>query len=360
MKNLLRCCLLWLIVSNSLLSAVANQPDEEFWSNTISSNRTGHIALLLPLDSPSLRQAAFAVQKGFKNAVRLEPDFILEVISYSTDDSAPNILSTYQKAIDNGARMVIGPLARDGVDAVASSHMGSLPTLALNYPTNKMIGLSPQLFFFGINVELEAQNVARMAATSGRHHAIILADRSELSKRLKAAFADTWLQINPDFSAEEMEISFRDELSTLSGHVLNRDNIIFLALNSFNSVAVRPFIHQSIPIYAISLVFGSKDQAHIEGLEAVRFTDMPWLVKPELASNQHYHSPDMPTDISLQRFYALGIDAFRLMQKILEYHSPETIVLDGVSGFIHLDQPGHFNRRLIPAIFRQGKVVADN
>ena len=360
MKNLLRCCLLWLISSNSFLSAFANQPDEEFLSNTILSNHTGHIAFLLPLDSPSLRQAAFAVQKGFENAAKLKPDFILKIIPYPTDGNAPSVLSAYQQAVDNGAQMVIGPLTRDGVDALVSSHLVSLPTLALNYPTNKMIDWSAQLFFFGINIELEAQHVAEIAATSGRHHAVILADRSGISKRLKAAFADTWLRINPDFSAEDMEIGFREKLSILSGHSHNEDNIIFLALNASNSEAVRPLIDQSIPVYATSLVFGSKDPAYFEGLEAVRFTDMPWLVQPELALVQYYHSPDMPTDIRLQRFYALGIDAFRLTLKILEYHSPETIVLDGVSGFIRLDLPGHFNRRLIPAIFRQGKVVQDN
>lgn len=360
MKNLLRCCLLWLISSTGFLPAFANQPDEGLLSNTVLHTQTRHIALLLPLDSPSLRQAAFAVQKGFENAAQLEPGFILEMVSYPTDGNEPSVLSAYQQAIDNGAQMVIGPLTRDGVDALISSHLTSLPTLALNYPTKKMIGLSTQLFFLGISVELEAQNVARMAAASGRHHAVILADRSKLSKRLKVAFADAWLRINPDFSAEDVEIGFRDKLSILSGRSHNQDNIIFLALNSLNSGAVRSFIHQNIPIYATSLVFSSKDPAHTDGLEAVRFTDMPWLVQPELASNQHYHSPDMPTDINLQRFYALGIDAFRLAHKILEYHSPETIVLDGVSGFIRLDPSGHFNRRLIPAIFSQGKVIPDN
>ncbi|MBK6618125.1 MAG: hypothetical protein RI993_175 [Pseudomonadota bacterium] len=360
MKNLLRCCLVWLLSSNIYISASANQPNEEFLSNTIPSHLGGHFALLLPFDSPTLRQAAFAVQKGFENAARLEPDFIRQIIPYPTDDKASSVLSAYQQAVDDGAHMIIGPLTRDSVDTLVLSHLISLPTLALNYPTNKMASLSAQLFFFGINIESEAQYIAKMAAASGKYHAVILVDRSELSKRLKAAFADAWLKTNPDFSAEEMEISFREKLSVLSGHNHKQDHIIFLALNSFNSESVRSLIHPSTPIYATSLVFGNKDPAYVERLEAVRFIDMPWLIQPELAPVQHYHSPNMPTDISLQRFYALGIDAFQLAQKILEYRSPETIVLDGVSGFIHPSLPGHFNRRLIPAIFKKGNIVPDN
>ena len=253
MKNLLQCCLLWLLLSIGFPSAFANQPDEGMLPDAVLYTQARHIAFLLPLDShsTSLRQAAFAVQKGFENAAQLEPDFMLEMVLYPTDGHASSTLSAYQQAIDNGAVMVIGPLTRNGVAALVSSRLVSLPTLALNYPAKKMTDLSAQLFFFGISVELEAQNVAQMAATSGRRHAVILADRSKLSKRLKAAFADAWLQINPDFSAEDMEIDFRDKLSLLSGHAHNHDNIIFLALNAFNSGTVRPFIHQSVPVLSL-------------------------------------------------------------------------------------------------------------
>ncbi len=346
---------------NGFLPAFANQPDDEFFNDASpSANHAGHIALLLPFDSPSLKQAALAVQKGIENAAKLEPDFILEIIPYPTDGTAPSALSAYQQAVENGAEMIIGPMTRDGVDALASSYLVSQPTLALNYPTSKMISLPASIFFFGLNVESEAQHVARMAATSGRRHAVILADRSELSKRLKAAFADMWLQIDPDFSAEDMEISSPKKLSMLSRQNDDNRNVIFFALNAFNSESVRPFIRPGIPVYATSLVFGNKDPAHFEKLEAVRFTDMPWLIQTELASIQHYYSPDIPVDISLQRFYALGIDAFQLALKILEYHSPGAIVLDGISGFIHLDLPNYFNRRPVSAIFRQGRIVPDN
>ncbi|MDT8363697.1 MAG: penicillin-binding protein activator [Nitrosomonas sp.] len=360
MKNLLQCYLVWVILLNGFMPAFANQPDEKFLSNVVLLNHARHIALLLPLESSSLEQAALAVQKGFVNAAKLSPEFTLEIIPYPTDGNAASVLSAYQQAVNNGAEMVIGPLARNGVDALASSQLVSLPTLALNYTTGRMTDSSAQLFFFGLSVEAEAQDVARMAAVSGRHHAVILADRRKLSKRLKTAFADAWLEIDPDFSAEDMEISARKELSMLSGHSHNKDNIIFLALNSFNSQAVRPFIHKSVPVYATSIIFNSKDSMYFQELEAVRFMDMPWLVQPELASIRQYYSPDMPTNISLQRFYALGIDAFRLTLSMFQQYSPGTIMLDGVSGFILLDVHGHFNRRPIPAIFRQGEAVPDH
>jgi hypothetical protein len=80
------------------------------------------------------------------------------VFFYPTDGNPALTLPTYQKAINEGARLIIGPLTRDGVTALSSSSI-SIPTLALNRPES---GTSPQLYAFGMQSENEIHQLARL------------------------------------------------------------------------------------------------------------------------------------------------------------------------------------------------------
>jgi outer membrane PBP1 activator LpoA protein len=63
---------------------------------------------------------------------------------------------------------------------------------------------------------------------------------------------------------------------------------------------------------------------------------------------QDYRDPD------LDRFYALGIDAFRVTQEMLSGKPVTT--LDGVIGRLRLNADHHFARTLTAAQFSDGKL----
>ncbi len=69
--------------------------------------------------------------------------------------------------------------------------------------------------------------------------------------------------------------------------------------------------------------------------------------------------PPLSADAGHERLYALGIDAFRLIQLLLADKVAAALPLDGVSGHIQLN--GHtFQRVAIPAVFMQGQAQLRN
>jgi len=68
-----------------------------------------------------------------------------------------------------------------------------------------------------------------------------------------------------------------------------------------------------------------------------------------------YPRPDYRESIELERFYALGIDAFRVVQALLAGR-PDTEI-DGVTGKLTLGRDHNFNRGLTAAQFTDGKLV---
>jgi hypothetical protein len=59
-------------------------------------------------------------------------------------------------------------------------------------------------------------------------------------------------------------------------------------------------------------------------------------------------------NVEFQRFYALGIDAYRVAQNLLKPDS-EFEPLDGVTGRITLGRDRRFTREAVPAQFVQGE-----
>ena len=88
-------------------------------------------------------------------------------------------------------------------------------------------------------------------------------------------------------------------------------------------------------------------------LANVRFLDMPWLLQPDHPAVMIYPRLDH-RDADLERFYALGIDAFRVSQEILS--GKTNVALDGVTGRLTLGADHHFERGLTAAQFSDGKL----
>jgi outer membrane PBP1 activator LpoA protein len=86
----------------------------------------------------------------------------------------------------------------------------------------------------------------------------------------------------------------------------------------------------------------------------VRFLDIPWLLQPDHPAVISYARSDaLHGELARERFYALGIDAYRLVQELLKpYQTMEP--LDGVTGTITLNNSHQFIRTLVPAQFSQG------
>lgn len=307
-----------------------------------------HIALLLPLQSANFGSAADAVQQGFLAAAALDRQ-ALPVRAYSDFDENNNVVAVYRQAIANGARAVVGPLTRNGVAALAAVQNIPVPTLSLN-----MVETIPaqNLYFFGMAVEAEARQIAQLARKQELHQAIIVTTRDQLSKRLQSAFEDEW---NAAGGTILREIEFGENSSIFADITDMPGTVAFIAADAPKARLIRPYLSNRLPIYATSRVFVSNIDTLINyDMNDIHFVDMPWLLQPDHPAVMIYPRANPPLSMDYERLYALGIDAYRLIQLMLVNQLSASLPLDGVSGQIRLN--GHtFQRAATPAVFVQGQ-----
>ena len=317
-----------------------------------------HIALILPLKSESFGTAAEITRQGFITAAGRQGGSRLPVKTYATTEQTDEILATYQLALAAGAQIVVGPLTRDGVSALATSGMVRVPTLALNVPENFPV-LPSYMFTFSLQVENEARQIALLAKQEGKRTALIVGADTLLDKRMQQAFAEEWERLGGVILKPLFFTGEQDSLLTLKqAVVISGADMVFLALDAKKARQVRPYIDLSVSIYATSQIFSGNSQGTMNfDLNGIRFVDMPWLLQSDHPAVMIYPRPKSAVIVDLERLYALGIDAFRITQDLSSLGPRSGYALDGVTGQISLNPDHQFVRELIPAIFYQGQAV---
>src|SRR5262249_36281230 len=157
-----------------------------------------------------------------------------------------------------------------------------------------------------------------------------------LFKRIQQAFAEEFTRLGGRLVAQYTYTGDLRELSRLKQATgLGVADMVFLALDFPRARTVRPYLG-ALALYATSHVYPGGDAGPLAGydLANVHFLDMPWLLQPDHPAVMIYPRADH-RDADLDRFYALGIDAFRVAQELLS--GRQEVALDGVIGQIKLD-----------------------
>lgn len=314
------------------------------------------MALILPLDSQAFEAAAEAVRNGFSAAAATAKN-PAAVKVYPTSDRPEEILSAYSQAVQSGAQVVVGPLTRNGVTALATSNLAVVPTLALNSPDNE-IPLPRNFYLLGLQVEAEARQAAQLAWSQGARNVLTVIGDTPLFRRVGQTFLDQWLRLGGTVVGELPFTSDPQELLTLreTARASGADGI-FLALDAKRARMVRPYLDSQVATYATSHVYSGRGESILNhDLNGVRFVDSPWLVQADHPAVRVYPQSSFPLPAEMDRLYALGIDAYRIAELLLSGAQPAA--LDGVIGRITLNPANQFERELVPAVIRQGEAAA--
>jgi uncharacterized protein len=318
-----------------------------------------HVALLLPLDSGVFGRHAEAVRNGFLAASQTRGRTPLPVRVYPTGDDPLQVTEGYLKALSAGARVVVGPLTRNGVTAIAESAIVMVPTLALNVPESR-IDPMPDLYTLSLQVEAEARQVAQLAWQDGRRNALTVIGDTPLHRRIHQAFVEEFTRLGGKHVAAypyttDPEGLQRIKLAADAAIEAEIADMVFLALDVTRARLSRGYL-STLPIYATSLVHpGSAGLLASYDLAGVRFLDMPWVLQPESPLVTAYPRPDYRDAVDLDRFHALGIDAFRIAEVLAT--GKGAINLDGVTGRLTLGADRHFVRGLTSAQFSDGRLI---
>ncbi|HSC47348.1 MAG TPA: penicillin-binding protein activator [Gammaproteobacteria bacterium] len=350
------------------------------------------LAVLLPL-SGNYQSQGDAVRDGLLAAYyqTVGTGQAPAVSFYDAGSTADEARTAYEKAVADGANMVLGPLLKDAVSGIASFSSLPAPVLALNYLDPGKTGAAG-LYQFGLLPEGEAEQAADRAIAEGRTRAVAFVSADDFGTRMLNAFSARFSQgggtllgvrtyaAGADTQTKPYEAPITQLLnldasgdreaalaSTLGTHLefepRRREDVqfIFLAAKAEDARQIQPqiaYYHaDDVPVYSTSRVYDLDSNVDNSVLNGITFDDMPWTLEDagSVAELRALVAKTWPNNFGgNSRLYALGFDAYRLVPLLYNTHGISEPV-QGVTGLLSLGADGRVLRRLDWAEFDDGE-----
>jgi hypothetical protein len=347
------------------------------------------VALLLPL-SGTLSGAATAIRDGILAAWYDTSDGIRRpsIHLYDVGTDPTSVMDAYQQAVTDGARFIIGPLRKEAVQVLMQQEQLPVQVLVLNQIETEG-PLNASVYQFGLAPEDEAREVAQRAMRDGHTRTISLIPQGDWGERVYAAFVDEWVKLGGFVLDHQTYDPAQADHGKLLSTTLNLDaskarkqrlvqllgqqlefeprrrqdvDFFFLLATPKQARLIRPqlsFYRASrVPVYSTSHVYsGQTDESRDIDMNGIVFCDMPWSLDnngnwQHLRQTIDEHWPENAARYS--RFYALGIDAYRITPYLGQQMSGIFGSYQGVTGNLSLDSRQRIHRTLRWAQFRNG------
>ena len=368
--------------------------DEILLSVSSSSSNPRHVALILPFSV--YERESKAIRDGFLAAWFASTTYQPQISVYDYDTL--NINTVYSRAVAGGADFIVGPLDKKAIENLVNARTIQQPTLALNQIDSSGItelpdenGM-PMLVQYGLAPEDEARQVAKRASADGYSRALVITPDNSWGKRLIESFQSAWeghggkvmeTITYPENTNEYktwvkslLNINSSDQRSNILRSRLNRTSLesesrlredadmIFMPASPASARRIVPefrFYQTGIPIYSTSEVYtGILNPQLDKDIDGVKFTHMPWILKPSVESSslQNQVNRNWNADRSgYRRFYAFGVDAFRLIPNLSRMTLQNAVHFPGETGDLYMSGDYRIQRELIWGLFSEGTPV---
>ena len=364
-------------VSNAFIDTLLN----EYQSNYIPS---ASIAILLPMQG-TYKNVADAIQGGILSAWYADSRVDKPSLRfYDTSAADSTVDDLYQKASLDGANFIIGPLDKDSINQLADKSIIDIPMLTLNYAENPRIR-TDNLYQFGLLPEDEAAQAAELAIRDNHMNAAVLVPNSDWGRRLHDAFKKRYEELGGRVLTVQQYPTNVDDYSRPLRLLLNLDesqarhqdlqrilgtklefephrrqdiDMIFLAATHRSARGIVPALKfyraGELPVYATSHVYsGHIDKAADRDLNGVTFCDLPWTLTTNSPLKAGFNTT-WKDQRAYTRLFALGIDAYQLIQNLSYLESYDYARFPGETGNISLDENNRLHRELLWAKFKKG------
>jgi hypothetical protein len=314
--------------------------------------QTQLIAVFLP-ESGAYAAPAAVIKKGFMKAYNLAKQNGTtqnEIRFYDTEKSSAAKL--YQRAIKDGAHLVVGPLDKKDIKTLLDTTQLSIPVLALNH----VEGLSnPKLYQFALSPIDDAEQITVKAHHDGHQSAIFLVPKSEQGKRFAGYFSENWQKLGGKTMAVQAYNDSKTDFSKFTQQLVTPDadgQVDALILNVYAKPArsLYPQLRKNsstanVPVYATWQVYlGDADAKRDKKLNDVTFCDVPWLFEQaysgELSKLSLLNSWKILPP-SYLRLLPMGIDAYQLIDHLAELKMRS---FSGATGRLKLDNGNRVTR----------------
>ena len=352
-----------------------------------------NITILLPklgaytAASNAIKQGIIAAHFNKKTATNIK-FFTVEIDSIT---NISNIWQRYKQAVINKSNLVIGPLNKISVQALADIENLPIPVLALNRLNHRSIQ-KHNLFQFSLAPEEDSIATANFAIEQNYGRTVILAPYGHWGNRIAIAFRNQWLvhegkvldqawydENQNDFSAviklllslyrskkRQLNLSLTiNKFIEFEPH--RRQDVDFLLLIS-HPLKTRQLLTQlkfyragQLPIIATSHAYSGQEniQQNID-LNDLIINDIPWIFNDLTMYNFTYRTLKIFSPLQFHKFirlYALGSDAYRLVPNLHRLSRYPDLSFKGGTGILSINKIGYFNRKTRWAKFNNGKIT---
>ncbi|WP_413739755.1 penicillin-binding protein activator [Sodalis sp. RH14] len=316
------------------------------------------------------------------------------------DTSSQPLPALLAQAQQDGATLIVGPLLKNEVEQLYSSQ-STMNILALNQPEH--LQNRANICYFSLSPEDEARDAANHIFQQHRQQPLLLVPRGSLGDRVVKAFAEAWTKAGGG-TVLEQRIGSVGELKQainsgagiqLSGQPVSTAapsepqsvtiagltipappsdaaispsagggvDAVYIIATPSELALIKPMIdmrtssRSRLGLYASSRSYqaeaGPDYRLEMEGLE---FSDIPLLAGANPGLLQQT-SAQFKEDYSLVRLYAMGMDAWTLVNHFSEMRQIPGFQVAGETGQLSATPDCVINRKLSWLKYQQGKLV---
>jgi outer membrane PBP1 activator LpoA protein len=348
-------------------------------------NNPQQIALLLPAQGKYAKPSQVIVNGFLAAHYQQSINNKLLIRLYDTTEYG-SIWPSYNKAVDEGADIIIGPFEKKHIMELSQSKELPVITLALNNINYKTQHKTAQLFQFALTPEDEIKIITQKAKQKEFKNAALIVPDSKWGKRLELAYTQYWQELGGvivasqtypaktyDYSAPIKQLLQLDKSEQRKAQLnqtigfnfeftpRRRQDIDVIFLAAFPKQAKQiplqiTYNHGAdIPVYATSHIIRKAFNKNINAdLNGITYTDMPWLLNPNLTVISRITGQKQA---AYQRLFSFGVDSYQIIPYLKLMGSNSAEQFSGDTGILNITNMGYIKRQIPTAIMVKGKAV---
>lgn len=338
-------------------SAVYALPSELQRLVNFQQTQLTSVALLLPL-SGEQKVLGEIIKKGFDDAKGKETAFVKVY-----DTNKVSIAELVSQAKAENIHTLVGPLFKSRVDEMMLQADGSMNILALNATPNARN--IPGLCYYGLSPEAEARSGAERLFNDNFEQAIVIAPQGDFGQRSAEAFTQRWRQLTRRDADVRYYYQPTEAVANLINVKLSNKTGIYLLGNANQLMELKQAFAQSSLSEFDGLYTSSRSNSPNNGLDfrlamqGVKFSEIPLLSDSE---SESYRMANYlaERDFSLMRLYAMGADAWLIVNKFNEFSQIPGYKVSGLTGILSAGKNCNIEREMTWLQYQDGAIVPAN
>jgi uncharacterized protein len=357
--------------------------------NIINEKQTYQkIAVFLPFDK-KFNNISTSILDGIKYSMEQNNQKNQEIKVY--DSSQYTAMSDFFNTIKtNNIDFVIGPLQKNNVQSLSAFTKLPVPFLALNYDINNTSFVS-NLYQFGLVPEDEIKTLIDYASSRGKNKSVALLPNNSKGHRIGNYLSSVmkehngvllsieYYNINTTDFEENISRVFSRSYSNNRANRLREDSglnlkpqdsaiqhidFVYVFANHQKARQIIPQIRfyrkRQYTIFASSTIYNNISDAMVDDdVKNVIFAEIPWNVRSSEYFNIRKGLENRYGSLGrYSNFYALGFDAFYLVNKIRLLKNDNSAFISGATGTISMNNDNKLHRRMIVVQMKKGHPVA--